>query len=90
MSATQSVSDSVIGSLCREVDAIRHRSRHLVFAMERCLNRCLHCRPQRELAQLQQRRRDLLDSARSWQLRGVRDPLALAFPIEMCRRPLTT
>jgi hypothetical protein len=90
MSATVAISDSVIGSLCREVDAIRQRCRHLSSAMERCQNRCLRCRLQQELLQLQQRRLALLDSARSWQLRGAGDPMALAFLIEICRRPVTT
>ena len=83
------MSDSVIGSLCREVDAIRQRCRQLTGAMERCQNRCLLCRLQRELVQLQQRRLALLDSACNWQRRGVGDPLALAFLIEMCQRSAT-
>lgn len=89
MSATTASSDSVIGSLCREVDAIRYRCRHLITAMERCQNRCLVCRLERELLQLQQRRQVLLDSARTWQRRGAHDSLAMAFLIEMCSRPLT-
>ena len=88
MSATTAMSESVIGSLCREVDAIRQRCRQLSGALERCQNRCLICRLQHELALLEQRRQTLLDAAHSWQRRGVCDPLALAFLIEMCRRPV--
>lgn len=88
MSASTATSDSVIGSLCREADAIRHRCSHLITAMERCQNQCLLARLQRELLQLQQRRHVLLDSARTWQRRGAHDPLGLAFLIEMCSRPL--
>jgi len=89
MGATIATSDSLIGSLCREVDGIRCRCRHLLDAMERCQNRGLSCRLQREFLQLQQRRLTLLQTLRSWQRRGVRDPLALALLIEICRRPVT-
>jgi hypothetical protein len=90
MSATCLISDSLIGSLCREVDAIRHRSRHLLIAMERCQNRCLLCRLQRELTQLQQRRLALLAMVRHWPRQNIHDPLALAFLGEMCQRPFMT
>lgn len=90
MSSTCVISDTLIGSLCREVDAIRHRSRQLALAMERCQNHCLLCRLKRELALLQQRRLTLLEMVRNWPRQGIRDPLALAFLLEMCQRPFMT
>jgi hypothetical protein len=90
MPSTCVISDTLIGSLCREVDAIRHRSRQLALAMERCQNHCLLCRLKRELALLQQRRLTLLEMVRNWPRQGIRDPLALAFLLEMCQRPFMT
>jgi hypothetical protein len=87
MPATVQISDSVVGSLCREVDAIRQRSLMLVQAMARCQNLGLRLRLCRDLAQLQERRRELLACARAWQRRGVSDPLGMAFLIEISSRP---
>jgi hypothetical protein len=78
----------VVASLCREVDAIRQRSRVLTQAMARCQNGGLLQRLRRDLAQMQARRRELLATARAWQRRGAADPLSMAFLIEMCSRPL--
>jgi hypothetical protein len=87
MPATVHISDSVVGSLCREVDGIRQRSRVLIQAMARCQSRGLLLRLRRDLAQLQERRRELLATARAWQRRGVSDPLGMAFLIELSSRP---
>jgi hypothetical protein len=88
MHATVRTSDSVVGSLCREVDAIRQRSRVLIQAMARCQSRGLLLRLQGDLAQLQARRLELQATARTWQRRGVGDPLGMAFLIEIASRPL--
>jgi hypothetical protein len=37
---------------------------------------------------LQERRRELLATARAWQRRGVNDPLGMAFLVELASRPL--
>lgn len=89
MSAGVTIADSLIGSLCREVDGIRTRCRLVLEALERCQNSALTCRLQRELRDLQQRRRAVLQAARSWQRLSAGDSLALSFLIELCRRPLT-
>ena len=86
--STARTSDSVVASLCREVDAIRQRSRVLTQAMARCQNGGLLQRLRRDLAQMQARRRELLATARAWQRRGAADPLGMAFLIEVCSRPL--
>lgn len=88
MPATVRVSDSVVASLCREVDAIRQRSRVLMHAIGRCQHRGLLQRLQRDLAELQARRSELLATARAWQRRGVNDPLGMAFLVEIASRPL--
>jgi hypothetical protein len=89
MTARVAIADSLIGSLCREVDGIRQRCRLVLEALERCQNRPLTCRLQRELRDLQQRRLAVLQAARNWQRLNTRDSLALALLIELCRRPVT-
>jgi hypothetical protein len=88
MPATVRISDSVVASLCREVDATRQRSRALIHTISRCQNRGLLQRLQRDLAELQARRSELLATARAWQRRGVNDPLGMAFLVEIASRPL--
>ena len=89
MASVVTYSDSVVGSLCREVDGIRHRSSYLLNAMERCQNACLTCRLHREFVQLQQRRLEVLNAARHWQQRSAAHSLGLAFLIELCGRPVS-
>ena len=86
--ATVRTADRVVGSLCREVDALRQRSRVLNQAMGRCQHGGLLIRLQSDLAQLQARRRELLATARAWQRRGVSDQLGMAFLVEIASRPL--
>ena len=89
MPAQTSTSDSVIGSLCREVDGIRQRCSQLLTAMRFCQNSGLLHRLRLELQQLQNRRRELLATARLWhQRRSVSDDLALEFLIEISSRSI--
>ena len=88
LSATVRSSDSVIGSLCREVDATRRRCHQVEASMHRCQDRGLLLRLGRERDQLQARRRELLATARAWRRRDVADPLALDVLIELSRRPV--
>ncbi|HJN33766.1 MAG TPA: hypothetical protein QF700_06605 [Prochlorococcus sp.] len=81
-------SDSVIGSLCREVDGIRHRCRSLLEAMAKCNDESLFCRLKREFQQLSNRRSVLLEAAKDMQSKGVEDKLSIAFLIEISSRPL--
>ncbi|MGB5134829.1 MAG: hypothetical protein WBN89_06600 [Prochlorococcaceae cyanobacterium] len=81
--------DSLIASLCREVDGLRLRSRQLHDCMHRCQDSPLFERLRLELDQLQRRRRCLHDCARSWRREQLSDPLALDFLLELCSRPLS-
>lgn len=85
---TVTSAESLLGSLCREADTCRLRSRQLLHCLRRCQDKNLFVRLNRELDHLHRRRRDLLSAARSWQRRRVGDPLALAFLVELCSRPL--
>lgn len=89
MTAQTSTSDSVIGSLCREVTGLRQRGLQVRMAMRSCQNASLLDRLQLELQQLDDRRRELLATARHWrQRRCLRDDLALEFLIEISSRPV--
>lgn len=79
--------DSLIASLCREIDRARQRGRQLQSCMLRCQDPGLFTRLRLELEQLQRRRQTVADCARAWRHQGVGDPLALAFLQELCRRP---
>jgi hypothetical protein len=79
----------MVGSLCREVDGIRRRASQLLLAMRSCQDAALSRRLGRELGQLQQRRGELLRSARAWSKQSsVKDELALEFLIEIANRSL--
>ncbi len=79
-------SDSLISSLCREVEAIRSRSLQIHHGIAHCQDRSLLQRLEQEWGQLQARRRELLQVARSWRRRGVADALALEFLMEIASR----
>ena len=81
-------SDSVIASLCREVDGIRHRCSSLLEAMPKCNDDNLSCRLKKEFQQLSNRRSRLLETAKAMQFKGVDDKLSIAFLIEISSRPL--
>lgn len=81
-------SDSLLASLCREVEAVRQRSQQLRAAIECCQHQGLLARLRADLAGLQARRLELQALARGWQRRGGADPLALAFLVEIASRPL--
>jgi predicted nucleic acid-binding Zn-ribbon protein len=83
-------SETLMGSLCQEVDALRRRASHLQEAMPRCRNPLLFERLRRELANLQQRHRELHRAARSLAATAGRDSLAAAFLLELTRRPLAS
>ena len=89
-SSLVTTSDSVIASLCREVDAIRYRCSSLLESMAKCNDDCLFCRLKSELQQLNNRRAELLETAMSCKKNGVEDQLSIAFLIEISSRPTTT
>ena len=85
---TTTTSDSVIASLCREVDGIRHRCSSLLEAMAKCNDDNLYCRLKKEFQQLSNRRSGLLKTAKAMKYKGIEDKLSIAFLIEISSRPL--
>ena len=89
-SSSLRTSETLVGSLCQEVDGLRCRASHLQEAMSRCGNHLLFERLQRELGNLQQRHRELHRAARGLAATAGRDSLAVAFLLELTRRPLAS
>lgn len=81
-------SESLIGSLCREMDHARGRAAVVCSGLLSCQNDGLRLRLQHEWVQLQQRRASILKLARGWRGSGCVDPLCVEFLMEVCRRPL--
>ena len=88
MKALVTTSDSVIASLCREVDWIRHRCSSLLEAMAKCNDENLSCRLKIEFQLLRNRRQALSRIANEMQYNGVADKLSIEFLLEISSRTL--
>ncbi|MEA5441531.1 hypothetical protein [Cyanobium gracile] len=85
---TSQTSDSLIGSLCREMGALRQSWRLLNGHLSTCRDAQLHQRLRREAARLQRRRRAIHGLARTMAGLPLRDPLGASFLLELAGRPL--
>lgn len=81
-------SESLVGSLCREMDRLRCRWSQLQADLVRCQEEALVGRLRAEGAQLQRRRLELQQACSELARRPLQDRLALAFLTELTRRPL--
>lgn len=81
-------SESLVGSLCLEVDGLRRRAGQLIEGLARCHDGPLRERLRREFHNLQGRHRELQRSARLLAATARRDSLAVAFLLELTSRPL--
>ena len=61
MNTTITISDSLIGSLCREIEQIRLRSRNINYSIMNCKDKLLKKRLLEEISLLRQRRNELKD-----------------------------
>ena len=86
--STRRPSDSLVGSLCWEVDGLRRRASQVLEGIGRCHDGPLLERLRRELASLQGRHRELQRTARSLAVSTPRDSLSVALLLELTRRPL--
>ena len=57
-------SDSLVGSLCREVEHMRSRSKGIHIALEKAMNKLLRLRQEKELRNLEQRRKEIYNQAK--------------------------
>jgi hypothetical protein len=90
MAVASLCAESVIGSLCREMDRIRGRAAVVLAGLISCQNEGLRLRLRHEWDQLQQRRASILRLAWGWRGSACVDPLCVEFLMEVCRRPLTS
>jgi hypothetical protein len=81
-------SESLIGSLCREMDALRSRGAQVMGDLRHCRQETLRRRLRQELQGLQHRRQELRQSLEVLQGCGLSDPVGFAFLSELVRRPL--
>ncbi len=89
MNEILSTSDSLIGSLCREIDYLRERHSSIILSLENCRNIFLEGRLKSELNQLINRKNEI-SSACNKMMRGKNKiELSLLFLSELCDRPLS-
>ncbi len=88
MDAAIHTGDSLIGSLCRDMAAVRQSWQRLKGQSSSCRDEGLQLRLGRETHRLEQRRLELLRQARELTRLPLRDPLGAAFLLEMASRPL--
>jgi hypothetical protein len=88
MAAMHHTGDSLIGSLCRDMAAVRQSWLRLKGQGAACRDEHLRLRLGRELRRLEQRRLELQRQARALKHLPLRDPLGAAFLMELTSRPL--
>ena len=88
MDATIHTGDSLIGSLCRDMAAVRQSWQRLQGQWSLCRDEGLRRRLGRETLRLEQRRLELQRKARVLLRLPLRDPLGAAFLLEITSRPL--
>lgn len=87
MEALSLRSESLMASLCKEIDAVRTRARRVSQDRERTTNSRLRQRLDQEWERLHARRVELLRVAQRWKP-WASDKLATEFLVEVCSRPL--
>ncbi len=88
MITTLSPSDSLIGSLCREVEYARFRCANIIQSLGSTRDHNLLIRLKSEFNVLEGRRMEVLDTATSLKKTSLSNSLSINFLIEICRRPL--
>jgi ABC-type protease/lipase transport system fused ATPase/permease subunit len=89
MATTTQISDSLIGSLCRDMAAVRQSWNSLQGLLSQCRDERLRLRLGRETTRLQLRRLELQHQARAMTRLPLRDPLGAAFLLELTSRALS-
>jgi hypothetical protein len=88
MADTTHTGDSLIGSLCRDMTAVRQSWQRLRGQRAVCRDERLCQRLGRETRRLEQRHLELQQQARALVRLPLRDPLGAAFLLEITSRPL--
>ena len=90
MEDSLSISDSLIGSLCREVESINYRIKDLLNSIKNSRNANLKIRLENELKTLHKRRAEVLNTAMLWFRNDKFDNFSLEFLIEISKRKINS
>ncbi len=80
-------SDSLIESLCREIDYIRQRYKNVSLSLSVSRDKFLRKRLLEEILHLKQRRKELIEVSNQF-ITSKKSSLAIMFFYELCKRPL--
>ncbi len=86
MNTTFTISDSLIGSLCREIDSIRNRVQGIVNTKHSTLDNRLKSRLEEEMISLRQRQHEIMISLENYVDSKNSDNLSIQFLIELSKR----
>ena len=85
MKKTITNSDSLIGSLCREIEQIRSRSKLISYSLNNCKDNVLRKRLLEEIEKLSKRKKELNDISNSF-LKDSRSSISKLLLSELCKR----
>ncbi|AAP99927.1 MULTISPECIES: hypothetical protein [Prochlorococcus] len=81
------ISDSLIGSLCREIDYIRERYKQVTNSLQNCKNQLLKVRLDKEITELKHRQSELQHISNEF-INNAELSISKQFLYELCQRPL--
>ena len=87
MNTEVAISDSLISSLCREIDFIRYRYKRINESLSLCKNNLVKERLIEEITKLNERRIELIGISNEMQ-NSLTPSTAKLFLYELCKRPL--
>ncbi len=90
MYKTKYLSDSIVGSLCREIEYIKSRSRSINSSISNCQSISLIKRLKKELICLNKRLNSIQDISQSMLIKKNCDQLSIEFLIELSNRKMIT
>ncbi len=88
MSNTTYISDSIVGSLCREIEYINSRSSSINESLNNCQSRSLIKRLKQELLSLSSRLDSIKNISKSMLDKNTEDKLSIEFLNEISNRKL--
>ena len=89
MKLLSTYSDSLIASLCREVEHIRNRKKRIKESLRTCLNRQLILRLKKELKDHENRNEEILNFSQRVKNNTNNNDLCIEFLYEISSRQLT-
>ncbi len=87
MNKTITISDSLIGSLCREVEQIRLRNKSINYSLISCKDEFLRKRLLQEIINLNKRKQELKEISNKF-LQDSKSSISKLLLLELCNRPM--